>query len=320
MEGGGRLAGRVAVVTGAGRGIGRAHALALAEHGAAVVVNDLGGSVDGAGRDPTAAEAVVAEIAAFGGRSIADTRDVADWSGAEAVVASAVATFGSLDVLVNNAGILRPRTIVGMTEEEWDHVVHVHLRGTAAMTHFAAVHWRERSRRGGPLDARLVNTTSASGLYGNGQSNYASAKAGVAAFTLIAAQELARYGVTANAIAPVASTRMAEGIVSETHTARHVAQLVAWLVSPAAAGVSGRIFNVGGGHISVAEGWHAGAGADKPEGWDLDELDAVVPALLERAAPPVDIVGYYPEETRPPTLAGVGYPSDSVDRVAERGV
>src|SRR4051794_12423077 len=205
--------GRVAIVTGAGRGIGRGHALELARQGARVVVNDIGASLDGEGADTGPAQAVVDEITAAGGEAVANTDDVADWAGAERLVGQAIATFGRLDALVNNAGILRDRMIVNMTEAEWDAVIRVHLKGTFAPLHHAAVHWRERAKAGEAVDARVINTSSTSGLFANpGQGNYGAAKSGIASLTIIAAKELGRYGVTANAIAPGARTRMTENL------------------------------------------------------------------------------------------------------------
>ena len=199
--------GRVCIVTGAGRGLGREYARSLARHGAKVVVNDLGGSRDGTGTDTGPAQEVVDEITATGGEAAANTDDISSWDGAASLVQQAIDTFGGLDVLVNNAGILRDRMLFSMTEEEWDGVIRVHLKGTFAPSHHAAAYWRERSKSGEPVDARLVNTTSVSGLYANvGQTNYGAAKAGIATFTQIAAQELSRYGVTVNAIAPGALT------------------------------------------------------------------------------------------------------------------
>ncbi len=207
----GALDGRVAVVTGAGRGLGRSHALLLAAEGASVVVNDRGTSVGGTGRDASAAARVVAEIEAAGGRAVASTDDVADWDGGRRVVEAALEHFGRLDVLVNNAGVLRDRMLVTMAEEDWDVVVRVHLKGTFVPLHHAAAHWRAEAKAGRSVDAVVVNTTSTSGLLGNpGQGNYGAAKAGVAALTVIAAQELARYGVRVNAVAPAARTRMTE--------------------------------------------------------------------------------------------------------------
>src|SRR5687768_9107595 len=206
-------AGRVAIVTGAGRGIGREHSLLLARHGAKVVVNDLGGSMDGTGNDVGPAQQVVDEIVAMGGEAVANTDDISDWEGAQRLINSAVETFGGLDVLVNNAGILRDRMLANMTEEEWDAVIKVHLKGTFAPSRWAAAYWRERSKAGETNDARIINTSSPSGIYGNvGQTNYGAAKAGIASFTIIASKELGRYGVTVNAIAPAALTRMTENL------------------------------------------------------------------------------------------------------------
>ena len=205
--------GRVAIVTGAGRGIGRGHALELARQGARVVVNDLGGAVDGTGSDRGPAQTVVEEIRSSGGEAIANTDDISTWAGAEALVESAIGTFGGLDAIVNNAGILRDRMLVNMSEAEWDDVIRVHLKGTFAPTRFAAVYWRERSKAGGHVDARVINTSSTSGLFANpGQTNYGAAKSGIATFSIIAAKELGRYGVTVNAIAPGALTRMTENL------------------------------------------------------------------------------------------------------------
>src|SRR5436305_9989348 len=206
------LAGKVAIVTGAGRGIGRCHALALAAAGAKLVVNDLGGSVAGEGADPTHAQQVVAEIEAAAGEAVADGANVADFAGAGRLVQHALDAFGRLDILVNNAGITRDRMLVNMTEDEWDAVISVHLKGHFAPTHHAAAYWRERSKAGDEVRARVINTSSPSGVFGNvGQANYGAAKAGIAAFTIIAAQELERYGVTVNCIAPNARTRMTAG-------------------------------------------------------------------------------------------------------------
>jgi NAD(P)-dependent dehydrogenase (short-subunit alcohol dehydrogenase family) len=294
--------GRVVIVTGAGRGIGRGHALEFARQGARVVVNDLGGAVDGSGSDLSPAEQVVEEIRAMGGEAVANAENVADWEGAQRLVNTAVEGFGGLDVLVNNAGILRDRMLVNMTAEEWDAVIHVHLRGTFAPARWAAAYWRERSKEGKANDARIINTSSASGLYGNpGQANYGAAKAGIAAFTLIAAKELGRYGVTANAIAPGARTRMTEnlglGAVEvkpgefDAFAPENVAPLVVWLGSDQSKDVTGRVFNVAGGRISVAEGWHAGPSVDKGDHWEPEELSSVVADLLAKAQPNPDMQG-----------------------------
>src|SRR6476620_5471471 len=205
--------GRIAIVTGAGRGIGREHALSLAYHGAQVVVNDLGGSVDGTGGDLSPAQQVVEEIKGMGGEAVANGDSVSSWEGAQRLINTAVETFGDLHAVVNNAGILRDRVLANMTEEEWDAVINVHLRGTFAPSRWAAAYWRDRAKAGEANDARIINTTSVSGIYGNpGQTNYGAAKMGIAAFTIIASRELGRYGVTANAVAPGALTRMTEGL------------------------------------------------------------------------------------------------------------
>jgi NAD(P)-dependent dehydrogenase (short-subunit alcohol dehydrogenase family) len=263
--------GRVAIVTGAGRGIGREHALSLARHGAKVVVNDLGGGVDGTGGDVSPAQQVVEEIVAAGGEAVANGDSVSDWQGAERLVKTAVDTFGDLHAVVNNAGILRDRMLANMTEEEWDAVINVHLKGTFAPAHFAAAYWRDRSKAGQPVDGRIVNTTSVSGIYGNpGQTNYGAAKAGVAAFTVIAALEMVRYGVTVNAVAPVALTRMTEGLgpapetdeERKSRSPRWIAPIVTWLVSEESAGVTGRVFEASGTMLAIAEGWSRGPRID----------------------------------------------------------
>ena len=258
--------GRVAIVTGAGRGLGRAHALALAKEGAKVVVNDLGSAPSGQGVDTRPAEEVVAEIRAMGGEAIIDTSDAASWEGAQKMVDLAIAELGGLDIVVNNAGILRDRMLVNMTEEDWDSVTRVHMRSTFALTNRAAQHWRAQSKEGLQPDARVINTTSHSGLYCNiGQANYAAAKAGIASFSIVAARELVRYGVTVNAIAPRATTRMTEGLREWDEEAlamrdpKWVAALVSWLASPEAKGISGRVFEAWGYGFTIAESWQHGA-------------------------------------------------------------
>jgi NAD(P)-dependent dehydrogenase (short-subunit alcohol dehydrogenase family) len=288
--------GRVVVITGAGNGIGREHALLFAETGAKVVVNDLGGARDGSGASHSAADDVVNEIKAKGGEAIANYDDVSDYDAAGAMIQQAIDTFGGLDVLVNNAGILRDRMLVNMTIDEWDAVIKVHLRGTFCPTRHAAEYWRNRNKAGEDNDARIINTTSSSGIYGNpGQTNYGAAKAGIASFTIIAGKELGRYGVTVNAIAPGALTRMTEDLnpnrpkVEEgqwnAFGPENIAPLVVWLGSPESRDITGRVFNVAGGRISVAEGWTYGPGEDHGAKWDPNELGKVVPALVEKAAP-----------------------------------
>ncbi|MEV1079995.1 SDR family oxidoreductase [Streptomyces sp. NPDC050211] len=291
--------GRVVVVTGAGNGIGRAHALAFAAQGAHVVVNDLGGARDGGGASTGPAQAVVDEITEAGGEAVANTDDIASWDGAERLVRQAVETYGGLDVLVNNAGILRDRTIVSMTEQDWDSVIAVHLKGTVATLHHAAAHWRARTKAGEANDARVINTTSPSGVFGNpGQSNYGSAKAGIAALTIIAAAELARYGVTVNAIAPTALTRLTEDIevmkqAAETQdlTPEAISPLVVWLGSAASREVTGRVFGAVGNRITVLEGWVNGPSASAESRWTPEELTSVVPNLVAKAAPNADALG-----------------------------
>jgi NAD(P)-dependent dehydrogenase (short-subunit alcohol dehydrogenase family) len=288
--------GRIVIVTGAGRGIGRSHALEFAAQGAKVVVNDIGAKVDGTGADAGPANEVVSAIQAMGGEAIANGDDVSDFDGAKRLIDTTIDTFGGLDVLVNNAGILRDRMLINMTPEEWDAVIRVHLRGTFGPAHHAAVYWRERTKTGETNDARIINTSSSSGIYGNvGQSNYGAAKAGIAAFTIITAMELARYGITVNAIAPGALTRMTEGLRPDEDRAKagefdsrspdNIAPLVVWLGSKESAGISGRVFNVAGGTISVAEGWDPGPAVDKGDRWDPAELGAIIPGLVEKAAP-----------------------------------
>ena len=282
--------GRVCIITGAGRGIGREYALMLAAHGAKVVVNDLGGSRDGSGASLGPAEEVVQEIVKGGGEAIANGDDVSDFAGAKRMIESAVARFGRLDVLINNAGILRDRMLVNMAEAEWDAVIKVHLKGTFSPTHHAAAYWRDLVKQGQKVDARIINTTSVSGIYGNaGQTNYGAAKAGIAAFTIIASRELRRYGITVNAIAPGALTRMTEdlgmGQASEEDKARMhprwIAPIVTWLASAESAGVSGRVFEASGAVLAVAEGWHRGPTAQPVE--DPTKIGPVVAELMRTA-------------------------------------
>jgi NAD(P)-dependent dehydrogenase (short-subunit alcohol dehydrogenase family) len=282
--------GRVCVVTGAGRGLGREYALMLAAEGAKVVVNDLGGSRDGTGGDAGPAQQVVDEIAAAGGEAVANTDDISSWNGAATIVRQAVETFGGLDVLVNNAGILRDRMLFSMTEEEWDVVLKVHLKGTFATSHHAAAYWRGRAKAGEANDARIVNTTSVAGLYANpGQTNYGAAKAGIATFTQIAALEMGRYGVTVNAVAPGALTRLTEDLgLPDEMTARFeprwVAPVVTWLASAQSADVTGQVIESSGLVLAIAEGWRRGpATEDVPT--DPSQVDASVRKLLADARP-----------------------------------
>jgi NAD(P)-dependent dehydrogenase (short-subunit alcohol dehydrogenase family) len=293
-------AGRVAIVTGGGRGIGREHALMLASEGADVLVNDLGASPDGSGADLGPANEVVAEIEAMGGRAVVNGADVTNFEEAGAMVAQAVEMFGRLDILVNNVGILRDRMIFSMSEAEWDDVVGVHLKGHFCPTRHAAAYWRAESKAGNPVDARIINTASPSGLYGNvGQANYGAAKAGIASFTMVCALELARIGVTANCLAPTAITRLVaplmggeENIAEEVREAlapRWVAAVATWLASPASAGVTGRVFDVRGDRIAIAEGWHRGPDGTNPG--EPDQVGAVITGLLSKARANADLDG-----------------------------
>ncbi len=295
----GSCQGRVVVITGAGNGIGRAHALAFAAQGAKVVVNDLGGARDGGGSSSGPAQAVVEEITAAGGEAVASTDDISSWAGAERLTVQAVETFGGLDVVVNNAGILRDRMIVSMTEPDWDAVIGVHLKGTFAVLHHAAAYWRQRVKDGHANDARVINTTSPSGLFGNpGQGNYGAAKAGIASLTIIAARELERYGVTANAIAPTALTRMTKDIemmrtaaATSDLSPEAISPLVVWLGSAESREVTGRVFGVWGNSITVLEGWVNGPAVSADTRWDQAALSAVVPGLVAKAAPNADTLG-----------------------------
>jgi NAD(P)-dependent dehydrogenase (short-subunit alcohol dehydrogenase family) len=293
--------GRVVVVTGAGGGIGRSHALLFAKEGAKVVVNDIGGSRDGTGTSAGPAQQVVDEIKAAGGEAVAHTDDISTWDGAQSLVQLAIDTFGTIDVVVNNAGILRDRMMANMTEAEWDSVIKVHLKGTFGPAHFAAAFWRDKSKAGEQVDGRIINTTSPSGIFGNiGQANYGAAKAGIAAFTIISSQELGRYGVTVNAIAPTALTRMTEdlgmmsGLTEEQKDALgpdSISPLVVWLGSKESAGVTGRVFGIFGSKISVAEGWIYGPEHDSGTILSPGELGEVIPGLVEQAAGNATMMG-----------------------------
>jgi NAD(P)-dependent dehydrogenase (short-subunit alcohol dehydrogenase family) len=296
--------GRIVVITGAGNGIGREHALAYAAEGAIVVVNDLGGSTDGTGASATPAETVAAEITAAGGTALANADDISKWDGAERLIKTTIDTFGGLDVLVNNAGILRDRMLANMTEAEWDSVIAVHLKGTFATSRHAVGYWRDESKAGRTRQARLINTTSPSGIFGNvGQTNYGAAKAGIASFSIIAAMELGRYGVTVNAIAPTARTRLTEDLFPvknrpssdeprfQALAPENISPLVVWLGSEQSGGVTGRVFSVLGGTIVVDEGWVNGPSVDKGAKWTPEELGHVIPDLVAQAAPNADMMG-----------------------------
>jgi NAD(P)-dependent dehydrogenase (short-subunit alcohol dehydrogenase family) len=295
--------GKVAIVTGAGRGIGRSHALLLASEGAAVVVNDLGGAADGAGSDDTPAQQVVDEIAAKGGRAVANYDSVSSWKGADALVAQAVNSFGGLDVLINNAGILRDKMSFNMDEAEWDAVIDVHLKGHFAPSRFAASYWRAKSKEtGAPVNAKIVNTASESGLYGNaGQANYAAAKAGIASMTIVMARELERSGVRVNAIAPVARTRLTETVAGagdfmkakegefDRFAPENISAVVAWLASDLSDGVTGQVVKVMGGHVQLLRGWRPVTESTDDKPWTIDAINDVAPTLFartDRGVPP----------------------------------
>jgi NAD(P)-dependent dehydrogenase (short-subunit alcohol dehydrogenase family) len=289
----------VVVITGAGRGIGREHALAFARQGAKVVVNDLGAEPDGSGSSPGPAGEVVDAVRAMGGEAIANGDDISSWAGAEKLIGVTVDTFGRLDVLVTNAGILRDRTIANMSEEEWDAVVDVHLKGTFAPLHFAAAYWRDQSKAGVAVDGRVVMTSSTSGLFASaGQGNYGAAKAGIATLSMIAAKELGRYGVTVNCIAPAARTRLTGNLAPATDPdafdlfdPANMSPLVVWLGSPEAAGVTGRVFVLLGGKITIADSWRRGPSVEQPRRWEPEELGAVIPGLVARAPEAESAVG-----------------------------
>ena len=276
--------GRVAIVTGAARGVGREHALGLARHGARVIVNDLGGAVDGTGNDKSHAQQVVDEIKAIGGEAVVNGDDVSSWDGAKNMIDQAVETFGTLDVVVNNAGILRDRMLVNMTEDEWDSVIQVHLKGTFAPSRHAASYWRQKSKdTGEKVNARIINTSSTSGLYGNvGQTNYGAAKAGIAAFTIIAARELGRIGVTVNSISPTAYTRMTDTLMEyteediERRDPRWVSPTIVYLSSAEANDITGRVIQAGNGRVAVCEGWRRGAEIDQ-----IEDVEAIGPLIRD---------------------------------------
>ena len=291
---------RVVIVTGGARGIGREHCLEFARQGAKVVVNDLGSERTGEGRSSEPAEALAKEIRAMGGEAVANGDDVSDWDGAKRMVDQAISTFGGLDVLVSNAGILRDRMLTNMTIDEWDAVIKVHLRGTFCPAHHASNYWRAQVKAGKTVDARIINTTSVSGLLGNqGQCNYGAAKAGIAAFTITSAMELARYGITVNAISPGALTRMTEDLgyavaVPEgewnPRDPANIAPIVVWLGSSESKDVTGQVFESTGGRLTVFERWHRGPATNPKRRFDPAELGPIVKDLLSKTRPP-DAIG-----------------------------
>ena len=295
-------AGRVVIITGAGRGIGRAHALAFAAEGARVVVNDLGVGLNGQAAAEDPAQAVVDEIKAAGGEAVANHDDISSWEGAAALVRNAVDTFGGLDVVVNNAGIVRDRMFVSSEAAEWEATMRVHVMGHAFVARHAAAFWRDEKKAGRPVDARILNTSSGAGLQGSvGQTAYATAKAGIVAMTLVQATELARYGVTANAIAPAARTRMTETVFADMMKApedgfdrmdpANISPLVVWLGSAASSGVTGQVFEVQGGQITLFEGWHPGPTVDAGRRWAPGELGPQVASLVAAARPAAKVYG-----------------------------
>ncbi|MFC8967668.1 SDR family oxidoreductase [Streptomyces sp. NPDC057094] len=294
--------GRVVIVTGAGRGLGRAHALAYAAEGARLVVNDLGVGLDGVPGPDSPARRVVEEIRAAGGEAVAHGGDIATTDGAASLVRTALDTYGRLDTLVNNAGFLRDRMLVNLDEEDWDAVMRVHLKGHFLPLRHAAAHWRSEAKAGRTPEARVVNTSSGAGLSGSvGQGNYSAAKAGVVGLTLVAAAEMGRYGVQVNAIAPAARTRMTERTFAGTMTApddgfdamapENVSPLVVWLGSAASAGVTGRVFEAEGGRITVMEGWRPGPSADGGARRTPAEAGDAARKLLAEAETPRPVYG-----------------------------
>jgi NAD(P)-dependent dehydrogenase (short-subunit alcohol dehydrogenase family) len=308
----GILDGKVALVTGAGRGIGREHALMMASEGAKVVVNDLGGDAAGGGGDTTPAQETVADIEAMGGEAVVNGGNVAKFDEAGAMVQQAIDTYGDINIVVNNAGILRDRMLFSMSEDDWDAVIGVHLKGTFGPSQHAATYWRERAKAGEDVYGRIINTTSPSGIYGNvGQTNYGAAKAGIAAFSIIAAQELVKYGVTVNCLAPTAWSRMTAPLMGgddapddlkEQISPRWIAVITAWLASPEAANVTGRCFDIRGDQLGIAEGWHLGPVATQTD--DPGDLGPVVAELMNKARLNAAMSGKDHE--------GHGFPSQSI--------
>ncbi len=308
----GILDGKVALVTGAGRGIGREHALMMASEGAKVVVNDLGGDASGQGVDATPAQEVVAEIEAMGGEAIVNGGNVAKFDEAGSMIQQAIDTYGDINIVVNNAGILRDRMLFSMSEDDWDAVIAVHLKGTYAPSHHAAKHWREKAKAGEDVYGRIINTASPSGIYGNiGQTNYGAAKAGIASFSVIAAQELVKYGVTVNCLAPTAWSRRTadlmggdaapEGLADKI-SPRWIAVITTWLASPEAQNVTGRVFDIRGDQLGIAEGWHLGPVATQSD--DPGDLGPVVAELMGKARLNANMGGVDHE--------GLGFPSQSI--------
>jgi len=294
--------GRVVVITGAGRGLGRSHALAFASEGAKVVVNDLGGAPDGSGASAGPAHDVVDEIRAMGGEAVANADDVADFDAAAEIIKTALDTFGRLDVVVNNAGILRDRMFVNIQPDEWDATIRVHLRGHFCVGRHAAAHWRDRAKAGEQVDARLINTSSGAGLMGSvGQTAYAAAKAGIAAMTIVQAVELGRYGVTANGLAPSARTRLTAGVFNDmmkevdsgfdAMDPDNISPLVVWLGSGESRDVTGRLFEIEGGVLSVCDGWQHGPRIEKDRRWEPGEVGPAVRELIAQAPPPAPVYG-----------------------------
>lgn len=285
---------RTIIVTGAGAGLGREYAKALAAEGANVIVNDIRGEV---------AETVVAEIVASGGSALVNSDDITSMTGAQKIVDAAVTKFGDVHGVVNNAGIVRDRMFASLSEEDWDLVIKVHLKGHFCIASTLVKRWRDQSKAGQKVDARIINTSSGAGLQGSvGQSNYAAAKGGIASLTLVQAAELGRYGITSNALAPAARTGMTEGPFGgvmkkpedgsfDFYDPANVAPLVVWLCSPLSAGVTGRVFEVAGGQVSVADGWRTGPMKDKKARWQPAELDNAVRALIKDANPPQKVYG-----------------------------
>ncbi|MGN6693247.1 MAG: SDR family oxidoreductase [Aquihabitans sp.] len=296
--------GRVVVITGAGRGIGRGHALEFARQGAKVVVNDIGAELDGSGGSSGPAGEVVEEIRSSGGEAVANGDDISTWDGGANLVKTAIDAFGRLDVVVNNAGVVRDRMFANATEDEWDLTMQVHLKGHFTTSRHAAAYWRDQAKAGGTVDARIINTTSGAGLMGSvGQAAYSTAKGGIISLTLVQAAELGRYGITANAIAPAARTRMTEEVFAgdmakpedpnafDAMAADNVAPLVAWLGSSDSAGVTGRVFEVEAGKVSVADGWRHGTVVDKGARWEPIEVGKAVTELLAEAPAPTPVYG-----------------------------